>query len=118
MMQESGRSTSRVTWRTLAVGAALFVVVAAVVAWFLWERCGLSGCPDVERLDGYVPDEASIVVDRSGAELHKLYRVRRVVVPLDSLPPYVPQAFIAVEDQRFFEHGGVDWPRVIGAPGR
>lgn len=115
MMQESGRSTSRVTWRTLAVGAALFVVVAAVVAWFLWERCGLSGCPDVERLDGYVPDEASIVVDRSGAELHKLYRVRRVVVPLDSLPPYVPQAFIAVEDQRFFEHGGVDWPRVIGA---
>ncbi|HEX6938099.1 MAG TPA: PBP1A family penicillin-binding protein [Longimicrobiales bacterium] len=92
-----------------------FLAVSAGIGWLLWERCGLRGCPDVERLNGYVPDEASVVVDRRGREIAKLYRIHRVVVPLDSLPPYVPAAFIAVEDRRFWEHDGVDWPRVFGA---
>ncbi len=30
-------------------------------------------------------------------------------VALDSLPDHVPNAFLAIEDQRFFEHGGVDY---------
>lgn len=113
--QEANRSRiSRPTGRALA---ALLIVVAVAtgIGWLLWERCGLRGCPDVERLKGYVPDEASIVVDREGREIAKLYRVHRVVVSLDSLPPYVPAAFIAVEDRRFWEHDGVDWPRVLGA---
>ncbi len=81
----------------------------------LWERCGLRGCPDVGELSGYVPDEASVVLDRDGKELGKLYLVQRVVVPLDSLPDYVPKAFVAIEDRRFYEHHGVDWHRVPGA---
>jgi penicillin-binding protein 1A len=36
-------------------------------------------------------------------------------VPLDSLPEHVPNAFIAIEDKRFWDHGGVDWRRVFGA---
>ncbi|HEX7117777.1 MAG TPA: PBP1A family penicillin-binding protein [Longimicrobiales bacterium] len=93
----------------------ILLAVTAGIGWLLWERCGLRGCPDVERLNGYVPDEASIVVDREGREVAKLYRVHRVVIPLDSLPAYVPLAFVAVEDRRFWEHDGVDWPRVAGA---
>lgn len=85
------------------------------VLWGLWARCGLDGCPDVEALNGYVPEEASIVVDRDGSVLGHLYRVNRLIVPLDSLPPYLPDAFIAVEDQRFWKHHGVDWRRVGGA---
>jgi penicillin-binding protein 1A len=69
----------------------------------------------VARLNGWVPDEASLVLDRAGDELGRLYRVNRVIVPLDSLPPYLPAAFIAVEDQRFWRHRGVDWVRVLGA---
>ena len=99
-----------------ALAAVLvLIVLTTTIGWLLWERCGLRGCPDVERLKGYVPDEASIVVDRRGREIAKLYRVHRVVVSLDSLPPYVPAAFVAVEDRRFWEHEGVDWPRVLGA---
>jgi penicillin-binding protein 1A len=62
-----------------------------------------------------VPDEASVVLDREGGELGHLYRVNRTIVPLDSLPSYLPKAFIAVEDQRFWQHRGVDWVRVVGA---
>jgi len=91
------------------------LLAIVLVIWVLWERCGVRGCPDVDQLDGYVPDEASVVVDRRGVELAKLYTVRRVVVSIDSLPAYVPVAFVAVEDQRFWEHDGVDWTRVAGA---
>ncbi|MBI4545858.1 MAG: transglycosylase domain-containing protein [Gemmatimonadetes bacterium] len=81
-------------------------------ALLLWERCGLRGCPDVDRLRGYMPEQASLVLDRRGRELAKLYVVRRVVVPLDLLPQHAPAAFVAIEDRRFWEHGGVDWWRV------
>ena len=98
----------------LLLGGGLLVLGLGVL-WVLWARCGLEGCPDVTRLRGYVPDEASVLLDRNGDELGQLYRVNRVVVPLDSLPPYIPDAFIAVEDQRFWTHDGVDWYRVLGA---
>src|SRR5690606_13379773 len=41
--------------------------------------------------------------------------VDHTVVALESLPEYVPAAFVAVEDKRFFEHNGVDYRRVVGA---
>lgn len=96
---------------------AAFMGVASVVglAWLLWQRCGVRGCPEIERLDGYVPDRAAVVLDRNGVELARLYVVQREIVPLDSLPPHVPAAFVAIEDQRFWQHGGIDWRRAVGA---
>ncbi len=43
------------------------------------------------------------------------YGVKWPIVGLASLPAYVPQAFVAVEDRRFYQHHGVDWKRVPGA---
>jgi penicillin-binding protein 1A len=100
--------------RWLAGGVAILALGAGAL-WVLWERCGFEGCPDVEVLSGYVPDEASVVVDREGGEVGRLFRVNRVYVPLDSLPPHVPAAFVATEDRRFWEHHGVDWRRAAGA---
>jgi 1A family penicillin-binding protein len=39
----------------------------------------------------------------------RLETVRRVNVPLSSVPEFVQQAFIATEDRRFYQHGGLDW---------
>lgn len=94
---------------------AVALAAGAMVLFTLYMTCGLRGCPDVRLLRGYIPDEASVLLDRNGEELIELYRVRRVVVPLDSLPAYVPQAFVAIEDRRFYEHDGVDWARALGA---
>ena len=100
--------------KALVIGLSItgFLLVLLVV---MWTRCGVRGCPDVDQLKGYMPDEASVVLDRNGDEIGKLYVTRRVVVPLDSLPVYVGHAFVAIEDQRFWRHGGVDWRRVLGA---
>ncbi|WP_025025839.1 transglycosylase domain-containing protein [Caldalkalibacillus mannanilyticus] len=39
----------------------------------------------------------------------------RTYVPIEQMPSYLLQAAIAVEDQRFFEHYGIDFKRVVGA---
>jgi penicillin-binding protein 1A len=95
--------------------AAAAVLVLLLVAVFMWNRCGLSGCPDIDRLNGYVPDRASILRDRTGAEIGRLFMMQRDMVRLKELPKWVPQAFVAMEDKRFWNHHGVDWIRVFGA---
>lgn len=97
--------------RLLVAGFAVVVMLTALA----WQRCGLEGCPDVERLTSYQPGGASLLLDREGVEFARLAPVEHEMVPLDSLPAHVPAAFVAVEDRRFWEHRGVDWSRVLGA---
>src|SRR5712692_1730300 len=73
------------------------------------------GCPPVETLRDYRPPQASRVLDRDGKLLARLAPEERIVVPLASVSPMLVHAFIAIEDQRFFEHHGIDWRRVGGA---
>ena len=101
--------------RRLLIGTAGFLFLLLVASIVLWQRCGLAGCPDVDKLRGYMPDEASVVLDREGEEIGKLFVTRRVYIGLDSIPDHVPNAFVAIEDQRFWQHGGVDVQRVFGA---
>lgn len=95
--------------------AGFVIALAALITAVLWQRCGLRGCPDVDELRNYLPDEASVIVDRHGEEIAKLYVTRRVVIPLDSIPEVARNAFVAMEDRRFWQHSGVDWLRVVGA---
>ena len=59
--------------------------------------------------------QASLVLARDGSLVAEIGRARRVSVPLASLPKYLPQAFIAVEDKRFYQHDGVDLIGVAAA---
>jgi 1A family penicillin-binding protein len=94
---------------------AVPLFVLFVVGLTLYSNCGLSGCPDVRGLTAYQPGGAPVLLDRYGEKFADLAPYERVVVTLDTLPPHVPNAFIAVEDQRFWEHRGIDWRRVPGA---
>jgi penicillin-binding protein 1A len=101
---------------SLRLRAGAVVMLSALLAgWVLWERCGLRGCPSVDRLAAYQPGGASVLLDRDGEPFADLRPVQHRLVPLDSIPAHLQQAFVAVEDRRFYEHGGVDWRRVAGA---
>ncbi|WP_438503605.1 transglycosylase domain-containing protein [Ectobacillus ponti] len=58
---------------------------------------------------------ASRIVDRNGNELMKLYAENREIVPISRIPRHVREAFIAVEDSRFYRHHGVDVPALLRA---
>ncbi|MGI8619798.1 MAG: transglycosylase domain-containing protein [Gemmatimonadaceae bacterium] len=61
------------------------------------------------------PPQASLVLARDGSMIGEIGRERRVSISLASLPAYVGQAFVAVEDQRFHQHDGVDVVGIAGA---
>ncbi|MGQ0646752.1 MAG: penicillin-binding protein 1A [Gemmatimonadaceae bacterium] len=61
------------------------------------------------------PLQSSVVLARDGSVIGEIGRQWRTVVALKTLPKYVPQAFIAVEDQRFYQHDGVDLIGIAGA---
>jgi penicillin-binding protein 2D len=61
------------------------------------------------------PPQSSQVYARDGTLLGEVGRQARTSVSLRTLPKYVSQAFIAVEDQRFYKHDGVDLVGVAGA---
>lgn len=93
-------------WAAGLAGFALLVLVTVSV--LLTPECQAEGCPTLATLEEYRPPEPPHVYDRAGQLVGQLPGQRRLVVPLDEISPLIRNGFIAVEDRRFFRHGGVD----------
>lgn len=61
------------------------------------------------------PPQSSLVLARDGSLIGEIGRQWRTNVSLGVLPRYLPQAFIAVEDRRFYQHDGVDMLGIAAA---
>ena len=61
------------------------------------------------------PPQASLVFARDGSLIGELGRELRSSISISTLPKYLPQAFVAVEDHRFYQHDGVDVVGIAGA---
>jgi len=61
------------------------------------------------------PRSPTVIYDRHGVELFSIGAEGFASgdVDLSSLPSYIPEALIASEDRRFYEHGGVDLPSLV-----
>ncbi len=73
---------------------------------------------DVPEFDPHLlkPDVTSYIFDSSGKEIANLYYDQnRVEIPLESVPLHVQRAFIAIEDERFYDHFGVDPVAIVRA---
>jgi penicillin-binding protein 1A len=94
-------------------GVTPFVLVGlgAGGAWGTWLNV-CSGCPSIAQIMTFEPEQASKLYSHDGRLLAELGIERRTPVSISSLPDYVAQAFVAVEDKRFYEHNGID-PRGI-----
>lgn len=67
------------------------------------------------NLSDFDPQESSIVYDSKGDVIAELGLTIRQNIEYDDLPNSVVDAFVAVEDSRFFEHNGFDLPRFTKA---
>lgn len=93
---------SRRRWRWLKRGVQAFVLLAIVLfAWLAFTA------PLTKSLQPMVPPSVTLLaadgqaIARNGAVIDR-------PVKLASLPAHVPQAFIAIEDRRFYSHWGID----------
>ncbi|NIK12643.1 transglycosylase domain-containing protein [Alkalibacillus almallahensis] len=57
----------------------------------------------------FVFDESTVLTTENGEDIIKLYDENRTYVPLDTMPDHVTEAFLAIEDHRFYDHNGVDF---------
>lgn len=91
-----------------AVGTALVLHLA--IGALSTVRCGDDpNCLTIEELaDGAALPEAIHIYDREGALLADVAGPLRHTLEVDDIPPILAEAFIAVEDQRFHEHKGID----------
>jgi penicillin-binding protein 1A len=104
----------RLTWRRVASFMAAFVLLAVVSLW-LWIYWGLPRVPDAEALWSLNRQESVMFVDRNGDILGVRGPYYGNRARLADIPDYVPQAFLAIEDRRFYEHEGVDRMAVLRA---
>ncbi|MGX5718145.1 transglycosylase domain-containing protein [Arthrobacter sp. MAHUQ-56] len=61
------------------------------------------------------PSQTTRILAADGSEIASVYTENRTKVPLDQISPNMKNAIIAVEDSRFYEHGGVDTTGILRA---
>ena len=108
------RSRARFWIRLLAGAVTLSLVAAAGAIAFVYVTF-LSDLPDLQTLDDYRPQLTSTVYDRRGRPVGEFFQHRRSLVDLERLPRHVIDAFIAAEDDTFYEHRGVDYVSIARA---
>lgn len=97
-----------IKWCIVGLIAALLAVVIGQLDVFSWQKL------DLNRIRNY--SESTVIYDAFGERLKSVYAdENRQRASLSSVPEVVLQAFIAAEDQRFFEHRGIDVCRIFGA---
>ena len=87
--------------------AITILTVSFTDVWLL--TCGFDRCPSPREIQTFQPDQGGRILDRYNRVMGRLETVRRLNVPLSSVPEFVRQAFIATEDRRFYQHDGLDW---------
>ena len=61
-------------------------------------------------------DQTSFIYDVNGDLITEYKGIEnRIMVSIDAMPLYLQQAFVAVEDARFYTHDGIDLKRIVGA---
>lgn len=87
----------------------LLCVVMAFVVLLLMVRGGAFGkLPTKEELAAIRNEEATLVLAMDGSIIGKIFAEDRTNIPYTDLPQHLIDALVATEDQRFFDHKGVD----------
>jgi penicillin-binding protein 2D len=92
-----------------ALAKVLFLLVPAYVG------AQESKAADTEAWTIVPMPQSSLVLARDGSIIGEIGREIRTNISIKSLPKYLPQAFVAVEDHRFYQHDGVDVVGIAGA---
>ncbi|MGY8996044.1 MAG: transglycosylase domain-containing protein, partial [Alphaproteobacteria bacterium] len=93
--------------RTFLALIALGAIAAGGVVAFAFYHYG-KDLPDHRMLVDYEPPVATRVYARDGRLMAEFAVENRVFVPIEAMPDVVRNAFLAAEDQNFYEHRGID----------
>jgi 1A family penicillin-binding protein len=104
----------RLTLASLAGLATLAWAFAVWIAWFSYDiAVRLPGREAVAAIGDMA--QSTTIVDAAARPVFTIFKEQRIEIPLARVSQNLRRAVLAVEDQRFYEHGGVDLVRVVAA---
>jgi len=99
----------------LLLGGVVLMILGAGAAAVTFYLAFLRDLPDLDTLEDYQPALTSTVLDRNGIPIAEFYEYRRRVIPLSEVPELVIHAFLAAEDDTFYQHSGIDYLSIVRA---
>jgi len=94
----------------------LFYGIAFITLFFLLASWGVFGSmQSFEELENPESNLATEIISTDGVTIGKFYNENRTMVKYEALPKHLVDALVATEDERFYEHSGIDGKRTIGA---
>ncbi len=95
---------------------SIVAILIAVSRWMIWINNNVyKKLPDVSELKNISFSQSTIITDRNGKELYRLFDENREYVPFEDINTTMINAIVAVEDQRYREHNGLDTFGIIRA---
>lgn len=99
--------------KLLIAGVALTIIgVSSVVLIYITVQKSL---PQIIKVEDYKPLLVSPVFDRNNKKIGEFFRERRTLVPYKDIPKHLVNAFLAAEDDKFFEHKGINLLAILRA---
>src|SRR6187549_2366489 len=103
-----------------AVAGAIVLMALALVAtagttlWFAYDlTAGLPSKAQVRALGEMA--QSTTILDARDKPAFTIFKEQRIEVPLAQMSPNLVKAVVSVEDQRFYDHNGIDFIRVAAA---
>ena len=82
----------------------LFLIIVAV-----------KDLPELESLEDYNPPLTTRIISRDGETIGEYYKEKRYLLDIDKIPDIIVKSFISAEDERFFQHKGLDFQGILRA---
>lgn len=106
----------KVPWKRLLISAGLVLLLLLLIfCGFIWYL--IVSSPDINEITVSPTESATYICDENGTYLRKLTfaAANRDIVSSEEIPERLCQAFVAIEDERFYEHGGIDLRGIVRA---
>lgn len=95
-------------WKFLGI-LLLFLIVVGIAVVAVWMQINVfKNLPDVSQVKDMVFSQATIIQDKNGVELYKLFDENREYVEIDKISDHMINAIVAMEDQNYWEHEWLD----------
>ena len=112
---KSAQKKPKPTLRARLFAVAWTIFMAGLVAVGFWFLIAFMQMPSLDSILKETREPTITFVDSEGYEIRTDNRIMGTPVSVKSLPPYVWQAVVAIEDKRFFQHGAMDYQSLVRA---
>jgi len=94
--------------RIIKLAIIIILIPAVLGSSFGYALVNYLEIPDVKELESYKPKSATRLYADDGTMFAEIFTEKRISIPITQMPDYLKNAFIAIEDVRFYKHFGVD----------